>query len=94
VGGTRVLFALGRAKMLPAVFGKVHPKYKTPTAAIIMVEIICYLSPRMGKNALVWFVNASAFGTVVAYLLVAIAHPKTKPHHRAINNNPCGLILK
>ena len=73
VGGTRVLFAMGRAKMLPEIFGRVHPKYKTPTASIIMVGIICCLSPLMGKNALVWFVDASAFGTVVAYLLVALS---------------------
>ncbi len=73
VGGTRVLFAMGRAKMLPEIFGKVHPKYKTPTASIILVGIICSLSPLMGRNALVWFVNASAFGTVVAYVLVAIS---------------------
>ncbi len=73
VGGTRVLFAMGRAKMLPAIFGKVHPKYKTPTASIILVGIICCLSPLMGKNALVWFVNASAFGTVIAYFLVALS---------------------
>lgn len=71
VGGTRVIFAMGRAKMLPAIFGKLHPKYKTPTAAIILVGIFCVLAPLMGKNALVWFVNAGAFGTVVAYLMVS-----------------------
>lgn len=71
VGGTRVLFAMGRAKMLPPIFGKLHPKRQTPTAAIILVGILCCLSPLMGKNALVWFVNASAFGTVIAYLMVS-----------------------
>ncbi len=73
LGGTRVLFAMGRAKMLPPVFGKVHPKYHTPTAAIILVGFLCALSPLLGKNALVWFVNAGAFGTVVAYLMVSVS---------------------
>jgi amino acid transporter len=73
LGATRVLFSMGRAKMLPAVFGKVHPKYDTPTAAIILVGIITVLSPLLGKSALVWFVDASAFGTVVAYTMVALS---------------------
>ncbi len=71
VGGSRVLFAMGRAKMLPPIFGKIHPKHQTPTAAIILIGIFCVLSPLLGKNALVWFVNAGAFGTVVAYLMVS-----------------------
>lgn len=73
VGATRVLFSMGRAKMLPAAFGRVHPKHGTPTAAIILVGIITCLSPLMGRSALVWFVNASAFGTVVAYFMVTLS---------------------
>lgn len=33
IGAVRVLFAMGRAKMLPPVFGKLHSKYKTPYAS-------------------------------------------------------------
>jgi amino acid transporter len=73
VGATRVLFGMGRAKMLPKVFGDVHPKYHTPTAAIILVGVITCISPLLGKAALVWFVDASAFGTVVAYFMVALS---------------------
>lgn len=73
IGASRVIFSMGRAKMIPAVFGKVHPKYQTPTAAIILVGIICMITPLMGRNALVWFVDTASFGTVVAYLMVAIS---------------------
>jgi APA family basic amino acid/polyamine antiporter len=73
IGATRVLFAMGRAKMLPEIFGRVHPKHKTPTAAIVLVGFICCISPLLGKNALVWFVDASAFGTVIAYFMVSLS---------------------
>jgi amino acid transporter len=73
VGATRVLFSMGRAKMLPAVFGKVHPRFESPTAAIVLVGLLTCVSPLMGKSALVWFVDASAFGTVVAYFMVALS---------------------
>lgn len=73
VGSTRILYAMGRAKMLPPFFGKLHPKYKTPTGAIFLVGGICTITPLLGRNALVWFVNVSAFGSVFSYLMVSVA---------------------
>ncbi len=73
LGATRIIFAMGRAKMLPAVFGKLHPKYQTPTAAIVLVGTICALGPFFGRYALVWLVNISAFAAILAYLTVAIS---------------------
>jgi amino acid transporter len=74
IGTTRVLFAMGRAKMIPAVFGFVHPKYKTPTAAILLVGLFTVIAPICGRAALVWFVDAAAFGTVVAYFMVSFSY--------------------
>lgn len=74
VGASRVLFSMGRAKMLPGIFAKVHPKYGSPTAAIIFVGILTTLSPLLGKSALTWFVDAAAFGTVVAYFMVSLSY--------------------
>jgi amino acid transporter len=73
VGATRVLFAMSRAKMLPAAFGKVHPTYGTPTSAILVVGLITSLSPLFGRPVLVWIVDASGFGTVIAYFMVAVS---------------------
>lgn len=73
VGASRILFAMGRAKMLPSVFAIVHSKYQTPIVALGMVGLISCLSPLLGKNALVWFINSAALGTIISYLLVAIS---------------------
>lgn len=73
VGASRVIFSMARAHMLPKIFAKVHPKYGSPTAAILLVGIITILSPLLGKSALSWFVNAAAFGTVVAYFMVSLS---------------------
>lgn len=73
IGATRILFAMARAKMLPPVFAKLHPKHNSPTAALILVGALGIASTFLGKNALGWFVDASSFGTVVAYLCAAIA---------------------
>lgn len=73
MGSTRVLYSMGRARMLPRVFGSLHPKYKTPYVAIFFVGALTILSPILGKNSLSWFVNASAFGTVIAYFMVSLS---------------------
>ncbi|MDO4545285.1 MAG: APC family permease [Bacillota bacterium] len=73
VGASRVIFSMARAKMLPGIFAKVHPKFGSPVAAILLVGIITVLSPLLGKSALGWFVNAAAFGTVVAYFMVSLS---------------------
>lgn len=73
VGASRVIFSMARAHMLPKMFSKVHPKYGSPVAAIMLVGIVTVLSPLLGKSALSWFVNAAAFGTVVAYFMVSLS---------------------
>lgn len=78
IGATRIIFAMARAKMLPPVFAKLHPKYNSPSAALILVGVLGLASIFLGKNALGWFVDASSFGTVVAYFCAAIAFYKLK----------------
>lgn len=73
IGFTRVIFSMSRAKMFPDVFGRLSKNHGTPVAALLFVGVITIFSPLLGKNSLSWFVNASAFGTVLAYLMVVIS---------------------
>lgn len=72
-GGARVLYSLANAKMLPAFLGEIHPKYNTPSNAVLTCGILSTFSCLLGKGALVWFVNASSFGVVIMYLMVALS---------------------
>ena len=72
VGASRVIFSMARAHMLPKIFAKCNSK-GVPTAAILLVGIVTVLSPLLGKSALTWFVDAAAFGTVVAYFMVSLS---------------------
>ena len=73
IGATRVLYSMGRSRMLPKRFGTLHPKYHTPYFATLFVGIITIFTPLLGRNSLVWFVDASGFGTVIAYFMVALS---------------------
>jgi len=72
VGASRIIFAMGRAKMLPSFFGWVHPKYQTPVFSIIFVGGICCFFPLLGRYALYWLVDTASLGAVLAYLLISI----------------------
>lgn len=71
IGGSRAIFALARAGQLPAIFGKLHPTRRTPWAAIVLIGIICLLSPLFGRQSLIWIIDASGLMIVTTYGLVA-----------------------
>ena len=73
IGATRVLFSMGRAHMLPEIFGRLHSRHKTPWFSTLIIGLITICTPLLGKNSLSWFVNSSAFGTVIAYFMVCLS---------------------
>lgn len=73
IGASRLLYAMAQAKLLPSFLGNLHPKYKTPYNAVILVGVLSSLAPLFGRKALVWLVDAGGLGVVVAYLAVALS---------------------
>jgi amino acid transporter len=73
IGGSRAVYAMALAKMLPDFLTKLHPVYKTPVNAILMIGTVSFFAPLFGKNAMTWLVNAGGLGIVLAYALVAIS---------------------
>jgi amino acid transporter len=73
IGGSRAIYALAQAGMLPAAFARLHPKYRTPVNAIVLIGVVSSLAPLLGRPAMVWLVNAGGLGIVIAYLFVAIS---------------------
>lgn len=73
MGGSRAIYSLAQAKMLPSFLAKIHPKYKTPTNAILLIGLCSCVAPFFGKVMLTWITNAGSFGIVIAYVLVSIS---------------------
>lgn len=71
IGGSRAIYALARAGMLPAVFARLHPRYRTPGAAILLMGAVSTIAPFFGRSTGVWLVDAGGLGIVIAYLFVA-----------------------
>ncbi len=73
VGGSRAIYALARAGMLPKSLGELHPKYNTPHKTILLIAIFSTAAPLLGRPALVWLVDAGGLGLVVAWFMVALS---------------------
>lgn len=73
VGGSRAIYSMAESGMLPSFLARLHPKYKTPCNAVILVGIISSLAPFLGRKMLVWLSDAGGLTIVVAYLIVSIS---------------------
>jgi APA family basic amino acid/polyamine antiporter len=82
-GQSRVFFAMSRDGLLPAIFAKVHPRYRTPYLSSAIVGIVVAVVAGIGQlNVVADLVN---IGTLAAFTLVSIGvivlrvrHPEMK----------------
>lgn len=73
VGGSRAIYSMAESGMLPKFLAKLHPKYKTPTNAIILIGVISTLAPLLGRNMMNWLSNAGGFTIVISYFMVSLS---------------------
>jgi len=73
IGGSRAIYAMAQDGMLPAWLGELHPKFNTPSKAILAIGLLSIAAPLFGRKFLVWIVDAGSFAVVIAYILVAIS---------------------
>lgn len=64
---SRLLLAMGRARILPEPFQKLHPKYKTPHIGIMFTLGMTLIAPFFGRQALMWVVDMASIGVTIAY---------------------------
>ena len=69
-GQTRILFAIGRDGMLPAVFHKVNPRTLTPVRNTIIVAVV--VSLLAGLIPIDFLAEMTSIGTLVAFLVVSV----------------------
>lgn len=73
IGASRLLYAMGRSAMLPAAFGRLSPRFRTPVTALVFIGGLSAAAPWLGADALGWLVDSGSPSVVIGYLLVTIA---------------------
>jgi amino acid transporter len=73
IGASRIIYAMAESGMLPRWFAYVHPRYRTPTRAILVIGGLSVIAPLFGRQMLVWLVDAGGINIVVAFFLVSLS---------------------
>jgi len=67
----RSVFEFGRVKFAPAFIGRVHPKFKTPSNALLVNMAIGIIALLTGKTAEI--ITISVFGALTLYIISMIS---------------------
>ena len=78
LGQPRIWMAMSRDGLLPKVFGKVHPKYKTPSFSTVVTGFVVAV-PCMFMN-LTEVTDLTSIGTLFAFVLVCAGVLQSDPH--------------
>jgi basic amino acid/polyamine antiporter, APA family len=70
IGQARVWFAMSRDRLLPDVFGKVHPRFRTPATATWVAGFVVGIPA--GLLDIGTFSDLSNIGTLFAFVLVSV----------------------
>ncbi len=81
LAGSRVLFAMGRGKIITPLFGKTHEKYGTPYIAVLFSGIITLSTAMLGRGAMIAFVDVGSFCIAAAFFGVSLSFLKLKKSH-------------
>jgi basic amino acid/polyamine antiporter, APA family len=81
LGQPRILMAMSRDGLLPPVFSRVHPRFRTPAFATLMTGIFVAVGAALAS--LEEMADLCSIGTLSAFLLVCVGIPvlrRRDPH--------------
>jgi amino acid transporter len=73
VGVSRVLFAMGRDRQLPAALAKIHPKYGTPYIGMLVTTAISLAVAIAMRNRMDELASLVNFGALAGFLLLHVS---------------------
>ena len=78
LAGSRVLFAMGRGRIIAPAFGESHGRFKTPHNAVLFCGFITLCSSLLGRGAMIAFVDVGSLCIAAAFLGVSFSYLKLK----------------
>jgi APA family basic amino acid/polyamine antiporter len=68
LGQPRIFFSMSRDGLLPAFFGKVHPRFQTPYISSIIIGVVCAITA--GALPIAQLGEMTSIGTLLAFVIV------------------------
>ena len=70
IGQTRIFYSMSRDGLLPEIFGRVHPRFRTPHVSTIVTGVVCALVA--GLTPINVLSELVSMGTLLAFVLVCV----------------------
>jgi basic amino acid/polyamine antiporter, APA family len=80
MGISRIVFSMARSSDLPAIFGRIHPRFNTPDHAIVITGACMIIAILLADLEMV--VSVSTFAMLLYYLIANIAAYRLSREHR------------
>lgn len=96
IGAARLVYALSRARMIAPTFERVHPVYRSPTAAIALVVGIGVFGNFLGRNGIAPIVNVGSTCSALGYLVTCLGvlrFRQREPHRDRPYRVPLGSAV-
>lgn len=91
VAATRMLYALGHRGMVPGLLGTVHPRFRTPSTAILVVAGLTAAASLLGDAALIPIIDVGSLAVALGWLAASLA--ALARIRRVAKSDPMGLAL-
>jgi len=73
ISASRILYSLGRSRMIDHRFARLHPRFGTPSFALVLGACFMLAGVLAGKQAVIPIVNISSTGLAFAFLATCLA---------------------
>jgi amino acid transporter len=73
ISSSRVIFALGRARVMPPQFGRIHRVFRSPSDAILFAAALASAGVLLGRSAILPIVNVAGTCYAFAYFFTCLS---------------------
>jgi basic amino acid/polyamine antiporter, APA family len=95
ISATRVLFALGRGHITSPSFAYLHPRFVSPTKAVLFVGLVATCGVFLGRSILLPIVNVASTCFSINFLLISIGVIKMRMRQPSLHRSyrvPGGIV--
>ncbi|MFS0647116.1 APC family permease [Siminovitchia sp. 179-K 8D1 HS] len=85
LAGSRLIFSFSQSGFLPKAFSKRHPKYKTPTGALLFMTVITVVGILLGSGVLLPFIIMGGISFLIAWFCMALASVMLRKSQPTLN---------
>lgn len=84
LAGSRVLFAMGRGRIIHAQWGETHPIHNTPHKSVLFCGVVTMAATFLGRGSMIAFVDVGSLCIAIAFLGVSLSFLRLRSRHREL----------